>query len=172
MNSSDQGINTGIHVNPYATSSMQEFLARFNKKLESLAELLQREQEVLIKGTADEISQLTQDKFTSMQKLSDFIADYFNNSSENTNRSLEQSLKMMNVICVEKNIKLWHDSQELIQFCRELSDENSILLANRLKSTNSALDTLYSLTGSQQTKTYDDSGHSKHSHISRQLAAV
>lgn len=172
MSLSDQGINTGIHVDPYATSSMQEFLARFNKMLESLAEVLRHEQEVLIKGTADEISQVTQDKFARMQELSNFIADYFNNSSENTNINLKQSLKMMNVICVEKNIKQWHDSQKLIQFCRELSDENSILLANRLKSTNSALDTLYSLTGSQQTKTYDDSGHSKHSHISRQLASV
>lgn len=172
MSSSDPSINTGIHTDPYAASSIQEFLARFNKKLESLAESLRREQEVLINGTADEISQAAQDKLAYMQILSDFIANYFNNHSENTNRNLEQSLKMMNVICVEKNIKQWNDSQELIQFCRKLSDENSILLANRLKSTNSALDTLYSLTGSQQTKTYDDSGHSKHSHISRQLASV
>ena len=172
MSSSDPSINTDMHADPYATSSIQEFLARFNKKLESLAESLRREQEVLVNGTADEISQAAQDKLAYMQTLSDFIANYFNNSSENTNNNLEQSLKMMNVICVEKNIKQWSDSQELIQFCRELSDENSILLANRLKSTNSALDTLYSLTGSQQTKTYDDSGHSKHSHISRQLASV
>ena len=172
MSSSDPSINTAMHTDPYATSSIQEFLARFNKKLESLAESLRREQEVLINGSADEISQAAQDKLAYMQKLSDLIANYFNNSSENTNRNLEQSLKMMDVICLEKNIKQWNDSQELIRFCRELSDENSILLANRLKSTNSALDTLYSLTGSQQTKTYDDSGHSKHSHISRQLASV
>ncbi len=172
MSSSDPSINTAMHTDPYATSSIQEFLARFNKKLESLAESLRREQEVLINGSADEISQAAQDKLAYMQKLSDLIANYFNNSSENTNRNLEQSLKMMDVICVEKNIKQWNDSQELIRFCRELSDENSILLANRLKSTNSALDTLYSLTGSQQTKTYDDSGHSKHSHLSRQLASV
>lgn len=172
MSSSDPSINTAMHADPYATSSIQEFLARFNKKLESLAESLRREQEVLINGSADEISQAAQDKLAYMQKLSDLIANYFNNSSENTNRNLEQSLKMMDVICLEKNIKQWNDSQELIRFCRELSDENSILLANRLKSTNSALDTLYSLTGSQQTKTYDDSGHSKHSHISRQLASV
>ncbi|MBT8125212.1 MAG: flagellar protein FlgN [Gammaproteobacteria bacterium] len=172
MSSSDPSINTAMHADPYATSSIQEFLARFNKKLESLAESLVREQEVLINGSADEISLAAQDKLAYMQILSDLIANYFNNPSENTNRNLEQSLKMMDVICVEKNIKQWNDSQELIQFCRELSDENSILLANRLKSTNSALDTLYSLTGSQQTKTYDDSGHSKHSNISRQLASV
>jgi len=172
MSSSDPSINTGIQTDPYAASSIQEFLAHFNKKLESLAESLRLEQEVLIKGTADEISQSAQDKLANMQILSDFVANYFNNSSENTSTDLEQSLKMMNIICIEKNIKQWTDSQELIQFCRELSDENSILLANRLKSTNSALDTLYSLTGSQQTNTYDDSGHSKHSHISRQLASV
>ncbi|QMU60380.1 MAG: hypothetical protein GKR92_01180 [Gammaproteobacteria bacterium] len=172
MSSSDSSINTGIHADPYAASSIQDFLARFNKKLNSLVEVLQGEQEVLIKGTADEISQATQDKFACMQLLSDFIANYFNNTSDNTNINLEQSLKMMNVICVEKNIQAWNESQELIQFCRELSDENSILLANRLKSTNSALDTLYSLTGTQQTKTYDDSGHSNHSRVSRQLASV
>ena len=172
MSSPNHSINTGLHADPYATASIQDFLANFNKKLESLAEVLRREQEILIKGTADEISQATQDKFAHMQLLSDFIANYFNNSSDNTNISLEQSLKLMNVICVEKDIKAWHESQKLIQYSRELSDENSILLANRLKSTNNALDTLYSLTGTQQTKTYDDSGHSKHSHVSRQLASV
>lgn len=170
MSSFDPSINTGIHNDPYATSSIEEFLARFNKMLEAFVEILQHDQETLIKGSADEISQSAQAKLTYIQTLSDFIASYFNNSSNNNN--LEQSLKMMNVICIEKKIQPWNESLDLIHFCRELSDENSILLANRLKSTNNALDTLYSLTGSQQTKTYDDSGHSKHSHISRQLASV
>jgi len=172
MSSSNHSIDTGLHADPYATASIQDFLAHFNKKLESLVEVLRREQEVLINGTADEISQVTKEKFAYMQILSDFIANYFSNSSDNPDINLEESLRMMNVICAEKNIKAWHESQELIQFCRELSDENSILLANRLKSTNSALDTLYSLTGTQQTKTYDGNGHSKHSHVSRQLASV
>jgi flagellar biosynthesis/type III secretory pathway chaperone len=172
MNSADHSIITGLNVDPYASPAIQDFLVRFNKKLESLIEVHQHEQNVLTKGTADEISQAAQDKFSYMQILSDFIADYFNHSSDNTNGILEQSLKMLNVICVEKKIKQWSETQELIKFCRELSDENSIILANRLKSTNSALDTLYSLTGSQKTDTYDDNGHSKHSHVSRQLASV
>ncbi len=170
MSSSDPSINTGLHNDPYATSSIEEFLTRFNKKLEAFVEILQHDQETLIKGSADEISQSAQNKLTYIQTLSDFIASYFNNTANSS--SLEESLKMMNVICIEKKILQWNESLDLIHFCRELSDENSILLANRLKSTNNALDTLYSLTGSQQTKTYDDSGHSKHSHISRQLASV
>ncbi|MFK7815388.1 MAG: flagellar export chaperone FlgN [Gammaproteobacteria bacterium] len=170
MSSSDPSINTGLHNDPYATSTIEGFLTHFNKKLEAFVEILQHDQETLIKGSADEISQSAQNKLTYIQTLSDFIANYFNNTS-NSN-SLEESLKMMNVICIEKKIQQWNESLDLIHFCRELSDENSILLANRLKSTNNALDTLYSLTGSQQTKTYDDSGHSKHSHISRQLASV
>ncbi len=170
MSSIDPRINTGLHVDPYATSSIQEFLSQFNKKLETLAETLQHEQETLLKGSAEDISQSAQDKLAHMQKLSDYIANYFHDT-DNKN-TLEQSLKMIDVICVEKKIQLWTESLDLIHFCRELSEENSILLANRLKSTNNALDTLYSLTGTQQTKTYDDNGHSKHSHISRQLASV
>jgi flagellar biosynthesis/type III secretory pathway chaperone len=172
MNSSDQSINTGLNIDPYASPAIQDFLIRFNKKLESLVEVHQHEQGVLKKGTADEISQATQDKFSYIQILSDFISDYFNQSSWNSNNSIEESLKMLNVICVEKKIKQWSETQALIKLCRELSDKNSIILANRLKSTNSALDTLYSLTGSQQTNIYDDNGHSKHSHVSRQLASV
>jgi len=170
MNSHDPSINTGLHIDPYATPSIQEFLKSFNKKLETFIEVLQRDQETLIKGNADEISQSAQDKLAYIQKLSDFIASNFNNTSDKNN--LEESLKMMNIICIEKKIQQWNESLDLINFCREISDENSILLANRLKSTNSALDTLYSLTGNQQTKTYDDNGHSKHSHVSRQLASV
>lgn len=172
MNSSEHSKNTGIYVDPYSTPIVKEFLVRFNKKLESFVGILQQEQEVLTAGTADEISIATQDKLNFIQTLSDLIANHFNNFSDNTTSNLEESLKMMNVICIEKQINEWNKSQNLIQFCRELSDENSIILANRLKSTNSALDTLYSLTGSQQSKTYDDSGHSKHSHVSRQLASV
>lgn len=171
MNTSDHRISTGINVDPYATTSIKDFLVQFNNKLESLVEALQHEQVVLVKGTADEISQAAQNKLAHIQILSDFTANYFRNSG-NANNKLEQSLKMLNVICVKKKILLWNESQKLIQFSRELSDENSIHLANRLKSTNSALNTLYSLTGSNQTNTYDDNGHSKHSHISRQLASV
>jgi flagellar biosynthesis/type III secretory pathway chaperone len=170
MSSLDPSINTGIHADPYATISIEEFLARFNKKLESFVEVLQRDQEILIKGSADAISQSAENKLTHIQALSDCIAKHFNNASNDNN--LEESLKMMNLICIEKKIQKWNESLELIHFCRELSDENSILLANRLKSTNNALDTLYSLTDTQQIKTYDDSGHSKHSNISRQLASV
>jgi flagellar biosynthesis/type III secretory pathway chaperone len=170
MTSSDPSINTGLHADPYSTVSIEEFLTRFNKKLESFVVALQHDQEVLIKGSADAISQSAENKLTHIQALSDFIANHFNNTADDNN--LEQSLKMMNLICIEKKIQKWNESLELIHFCRELSDENSILLANRLKSTNNALDTLYSLTGTQQIKTYDDSGHSKHSNISRQLASV
>ena len=172
MQSSDQSINTGIHADPYETSTLQNFLVGFNRKLELFVELLQHEQQTLIQGTADEISQAAHSKLDHIQKLSQYIANYFNNTPGQTNNDLEQSLKMMNMICVEKEIKQWTESQELIRFCQNLSDENSILLANRLKSTNSALDTLYSLTGSQPNKTYDDNGHSKHPHVSRQLASV
>ncbi len=172
MQSSDHSINTGLHVDPYAASSIKDFLEHFNRKLESLVEILQHEQKTLMQGSADEIGHAAQSKSDYMQELSQFIANYFNATSDTINSNLEQALKMMNVICVEKKIIEWNASQNLIQLCRELSDENSILLANRLKSTNSALDTLYSLTGSQQTKTYDDRGHSKHAHKSRQLASV
>ncbi len=172
MSSTDNSISTGIHTDPYSTSSIKDFLAPFNKKLEALVELLQSEQNVLSKGTADEISHAAQNKLDYMQALSDFITNYFSNSTNYSSSNLDKSLKMMNVVCVEKNIKEWNESQNLIQFSRELSNENSILLANRLKSTNSALDTLYSLTGSQQSSTYDGSGHSRHPQISRQLASV
>ena len=173
MQSTDHSINTGIQADPYSATSIKDFLLHFNRKLESLVEIMQREQEALIKGTADDISQAAQHKLGYLQELSKYIAKYFSVASENLNNDLEQSLKMLNVICVEKQITYWTASQKLISSCRELSDENSILLANRLKSTNSALDTLYSLTGTQQNKLYDDNGHSKHSNtISRQLASV
>lgn len=170
MQTSENSIDTGLHEDPYATAPLKIFLVRFNRKLESLLELLQQEQETLINGNADEISLAAQSKLDYMQQLSDFIQNHFDAPTNKT--SLEQSLKNMNVICVEKNLVEWNQSQELVQLCRELSDENSILLANRLKHTNSALDTLYSLTGTQQSKTYDDLGQSKHSHRSRQLASV
>ena len=172
MQPTDHSTSTGIRTDPYTTASIQDFLVRFNRKLESFIELLQLEQKILVSGTADEISHAAQSKLDRMHELSQFIANHFNQTSKHTNTNLEQALKMMDVICVEKQIKQWPESQELIRFCRALSDENSILLANRLKSTNNALDTLYSLTGSQQNKTYDNNGHSKHSHISRQLASV
>ena len=170
MSQSDHSIDTGLHEDPYAIAPLKSFLSRFNRKLESLLELLQQEQDILMNGNADEISHAAQSKLDYMRELSNFIQNHFNAPTNKT--SLEQSLKNMNVICVEKNLNEWKQSQELVQLCRELSDENSILLANRLKHTNSALDTLYSLTGSQQSKTYDDLGQSKHSHISRQLASV
>ena len=170
MQPSDHSIDTGLHEDPYATAPLKSFLARFNRKLEALLELLQQEQQTLMNGSADEISHAAQSKLDYMQQISDFIQNHFNAPANKI--SLEQSLKNMNVICVEKNLNEWKQSQELVQLCRELSDENSILLANRLKHTNSALDTLYSLTGCQQSKTYDDLGQSKHSHISRQLASV
>ena len=172
MYSLDSSKNASMHLNLYAAPSIKDFLARFNKELESLIEILQREQNVLIKGSADEISSIAHDKLTYMQVLSDFIANHFNDSSVNINNNLEKSLNMLNTICIEENIEEWNVSQNLIRFSRELSDENSILLANRLKSTNSALDTLYSLSGSQQTNTYDDRGHSTHPLISRQITSV
>ena len=172
MQSSAQSINTGIHVDPYATDYLKEFLIRFNKKLEIFVELLQQEQHTLLKGNVDDISHATQYKLDYIKELSGLITNHFSKASNHPRNNLDQSLKMMNVICVEKQIKQWDKSLELITFCRELSDENSILLANRLKSTNNALDTLYSLTGTPQNKTYDDNGQSKQPHISRQLASV
>ena len=172
MQTPAQSINTGIHLDLYATEALQEFLAQFNRKLEVLVEILQQEQQTLLRGNADDISHATQNKLDYMHELFGFITNHFSKATNHSSRDLEQSLKMMNVICVEKQIKQWADSQELITICRELSDGNSIVLANRLKSTNSALDTLYSLTGTQQNKTYDDNGQSKHPHVSRQLASV
>ncbi len=172
MSSSDHSNSTGTHTNLYSTSSIKDFLSLFNKKLEVFVDTLQHEQNILVEGTADEISHAAEEKLAYMQSLSDFITNYFNNNANNSTGALEQSLKILSVICVENNIKEWIESQNLIQISRELSDENSILLANRLKSTNSALDTLYSLTGSHQTNTYDNSGHSRHLHVSRQLASV
>lgn len=172
MQSSAQSINTGIHVDPYTTDSLQEFLIRFNKKLEIFVELLQQEQQTLLKGNVDDISHATQHKLDYIKALSSLITNHFSKASNHPRNNLEHSLKMMNSICVEKQIKQWDKSIELITYCREQSDENSIILANRLKFTNNALDTLYSLTGAQQNKTYDDTGLSKHPHISRQLASV
>ena len=172
MQSSDHSIHSGLHIDPYAATSIKSFLVKFNQKLESFVELLQREQTTLMQGSADEISQTAQYKSDYMQELSQYVANYFSNASEKINTNLEEALKLMDIICVEKKIIEWTTSKKLIQLCRELSDKNSILLANRLKSTTSALDTLYSLTGSQQTKTYDDRGHSSNDLRSRQLASV
>ena len=172
MKTPAQNINTGIHVDPYSTYSLQNFLVNFNRKLEILVDLLQQEQQTLLKGNADDISHATQHKIDYINELSGLITNHFSKSSNHPRNNLEQSLKMMNMICVEKQIKEWTESLQLIKLCRELSDENSILLANRLKSTNNALDTLYSLTGTQQNKTYDESGLSKHPRVSRQLASV
>ncbi len=172
MYSPDNSRNTGMHLNPYSAPSIKDFLAVFNKKLESLIEILQHEQKVLTKGSADEISTTAQEKLAYMQALSNFIANYFNSSSVSKNNGLEESIKMLNEVCIGESIVEWDESQNLLQLSRELSDENSILLANRLKSTNSALNTLYSLSGTQPTNTYDDRGHSKHPLISRQIASV
>jgi len=172
MTTSDHNLNTEAHSDLYSVPKIKKFLGHFNKDLESFVEVLKQEQNTLLKGTADEISVATQNKLSFIQALSTQVASHFNNLSNNVKNSFEESLKMMNLICTEKQIDEWNSSQTLIQYCRELSDENSIILANRLKSTNSALDTLYSLTGSHQNKTYDDNGHSQHSHNSRQLASV
>ncbi len=172
MNTSGNSINKAVTNDPYSVSSIEDFLTRLNSKLESLANILKNEHEVLIQGTADEISQVAQDKQTYMRVISEDATKYFNNFNEKAENNLEQSLKMLDVICVKKKILAWNESQKLLHFCRDLSDENSINLANRLKSTNNALNTLYSLTGINQTNTYDNSGHSKHTPVSRQLASV
>ena len=172
MQTSAQNKISGMYVDPYATDSLQKFLLHFNKKLEIFVELLQQEQQTLLEGNADEISNATQYKLDYINELSGLISKHFSKASNHSGNDLEQSLKMMNVVCVEKQLKQWQESLKLITFCRELSDGNSIILANRLKSTNNALDTLYSLTGAQQNKTYDNNGQSKHPQVSRQLASV
>lgn len=167
--------NSGLLSDPFGILPIKGFISRFNKRLHQLVEQLQHEQELLIKGNADQISNAAQEKLSSMQELSSFIANYFNDEVEksgNTSNSLEHSLQSLNEICLKHNIEEWNETKYLINNCRELSDENSILLANRLKYTNNAIDTLFSLAGSPQSKTYDDRGRSQHSQLSRQLASV
>jgi len=156
----------------YPAHSIQEFLIHFNKKLGKYSALLEREREALTCGSADEIDQAAKDKLSYMQALSEYVSDHFSNFANTTKMNIEQSLKVVGAICSEKNISEWDETQKLLHLNYELSDGNSITLANRLKSTNSALNTLYSLAGINQTNTYDDSGHSKHSHTSRKLASV
>ena len=175
MQHSDHSTNTGLLTDTFGTLSVKGFLVRLNKQLEILADKLQREQELLINGNADQISDAAQEKMTHIHELSDFIANYFKNgatASSNANVSLENSLQAINEICVKHEIIEWNETQDLIKYCHDISDENSILLANRLKSTNNALDTLYSLAGSSQNKTYDNQGHSQYPRSSRRLASV
>ena len=93
-----------MHLNPYSAPSIKDFLAVFNKKLESLIEILQHEQKVLTKGSADEISTTAQEKLAYMQALSNFIANYFNSSSVSKNNGLEESIKMLNEVCIGESI--------------------------------------------------------------------
>lgn len=167
--------NSGLISDPFGILPIKGFISQFNKQLQRLIEQLQHEQELLINGNADQISNAAQDKLSSMQELSSFITNYFNNeasTSNNTSNNLEHSIQSINEKCLKHKIEEWNETKDLINCCRELSDENSILLANRLKYTNNAIDTLFSLAGSPPSKTYDDRGLSQHSRLSRQLASV
>ena len=167
--------NKSSELDPFGISPIKGFISQINKRIQHLAELLKQEHELLIHGTADQISEAAEDKLDCMHELSLFIANYFNDEVDNNNsinRKLEFSLQSVNEICIKNKIKEWNKIRELINYCRELSDKNSILLANRLKFTNNAIDTLYSLAGTSQSKIYDDKGLSQQSRSSRQLASA
>lgn len=171
----DHSTNSALLADPLDILPIKDFVSGINKRLQHLVALLQREQELLIKGNADQISEVAQDKLKSMQELSTFIADYFNDEIDNSineNNSLEHSLKSVNEICLKHKIEEWNEIKDLLNYCHDLSEENSILLANRLKYTNNAIDTLFSLAGSAQSKTYDEKGRSQNPRSSRQLASV
>ncbi len=175
MLQSNHSINSALSADPFGILPIKDFISRINKRLQHLVELLQREQELLIKGDADQISEVAQDKLRSMHELSTFIADYFNDEIENSineSNNLEYSLKSVNEICLKHKIEEWNEIKDLLNYCHDLSEENSILLANRLKYTNNANDTLFSLAGSAQSKTYDERGLSQNPRSSRQLASV
>ena len=171
----DHSKNSDLLADPFDILPIKEFISRINKQLQHLVALMQREHELLTKGNADQISEIAQDKLMSMQELSTFIANYFNDEVDNSineGNSLEYSLKSVNEICLKHKIEEWNEIKDLLNYCHDLSEENSILLANRLKYTNNAIDTLFSLAGSTQSKTYDERGLSQNPRSSRQLASV
>ncbi len=167
-----QSTNKLSQADPFDILPIKGFISHISERLQILVEQLKHEQELLIKGNADQISEATQAKLNCMQELSSYISEYFDNTSDISKNKLEHSLQSINEICVKNNIKEWNKIRELISHCHSLSEENSILLANRLKYTSNAIDTLYSLAGVTQSKTYDDKGHSYQSTASRQLASA
>ena len=169
---SSQPTNKSMDTDPFGILPIKGFIAHISNRLRSLAEQLKHEQELLIHGNADQISKAAQDKLNCMQELSNFISEYFEDTNGASKSKLEHSLQSINEICIKNKIEEWNKIRELINHCHNLSDENSILLANRLKYTSNAIDTLYSLAGSHQSKTYDDKGLSHQSRSSRQLASV
>ena len=175
MLSSARSNNKPSQEDPFGILPIKGFISHISKRLEELAKQLKQEQELLVTGTADQISIAAQEKLNCMQELSMFVSDYFDDKNAPSNASrnkLEQSLQSINDICLKNKIEEWNNIRELISHCHNLSNENSILLANRLKYTNNAIDTLYSLAGAPQTKTYDNNGLSQQARSSRQLASV
>ena len=175
MLQSSQHTNKTSSSDPFGISPIKGFISHVSTSLLKLVDQLAHEQELLVNGTADQISEAAKDKLNCMQELSAYISEYFqksNGTNQNSKDNLENSLQLINDICLKNKIVEWNEIKELINECYKLSEENSILLANRLKFTNNAIDTLYSLAGAPQTKTYDNKGISLHSSTSRQLASV
>ena len=172
---SSQSTNKLTQIDPFGITPIKDFISHVSERLQHLAEQLKHEQALLVNGNADQISEAAQDKLNSMQELSNYISEYFgdkNGSHNGSKNKLEHALQSINDICLKNKIEEWNRIKELINNCYALSEENSILLANRLKYTSNAIDTLYSLAGAPQNKTYDDKGLSHHSRSSRQLASV
>ena len=155
--------------------SIKEFISQLNQRLEKLSLILRDEQESLTSGSPDQISEVAQTKLSQMQELTQFISGYFNNRKDISDQginNLEGLIKLINQICLKNRIQEWNKVKDLISTCHNLSEENSILLANRLKYTNNAIDTLFSLAGTSQNKTYDMRGLSQPTRISKQIASA
>ncbi len=175
MQDSSRSTIKTAQIDPFGVLPIKRFISNTSDQLQLLAELLKQEHELLIQGTPDQISEIAQKKLSCMQKISKYVSEYFDSETNTTNSSkskLEDCLQSISEVCLKNKIKEWDEFIKLINYCHDLSDENSILLANRLKYTSNAIDTLYSLAGSPQNKTYDNKGFSHQSRSSRQLASV
>ena len=175
MLQSDQSKNKLLQTESFEVSSVKVFISELKLRLEKIVDNLQHEQKLLINGDADQVSNAAQEKLKFMQELSAFIENYFRKEANNPNNerlNIENILQSINEICSKLNIEEWNNIKTLIKLCHELTDENSVLLANRLKYTNNAIDTLFSLAGASQNKTYDNTGLSQNDRLSRQLASV
>ena len=155
--------------------SIKKFIAQLHFRLEKLSVILREEQEFLTSGNPDQISEIAQSKLSNFQELTKFISSYLNDHSSGMGveiDNLESLIQRINQVCMNNRIEEWYKVKELIGACYNLSDENSIILANRLKYTNNAIDTLFSLAGATQNKTYDMKGLSQPMRISKQLASA
>ena len=167
--------DTKANADSLGIYSIKKFILQLNSRLEKLALILREEKELLASGSPDQISEIAQSKLSKMQELTQFISNYFNEDAvlfENEFKNLEDLIKLIDQTCIENKIIEWNMVKELLSTCHNLSEENSILLANRLKYTNNAIDTLFSLAGTVQNKTYDMRGLSQPNRISKQLASA